>query len=353
MKDYYSILGVEKNADEKEIKKAYRTLSKKHHPDISKENGAEDKFKEVSEAYEVLGDKNKRAQYDRGGSNHGGFGGFEDIFSGGASTEDFFSSFFGGDRNSGRAQNNSKGKDVKIRLGITLDQVEIGDQKNIKYKRNIKCVTCNGVGGAKKDTCSICNGSGRRVERIRTQLGYIQNESICHNCGGRGHIVIDKCNTCNGKAYIQKEENLTIKIPNGVSQGMVFKYTEKGNEGEKISGDLLIEFVINEHKHFKRQNLNLIYELKVPFNLLICGASVEIPGLNNKKYSINIPKMSQPGYNLRLKGRGLPKINTVDVKGDMIVILEFEYPTGITDEELEIVSNLNNKPNFTYKNKNV
>lgn len=351
MKDYYSILGVEKSASEQDIKKAYRTLSKKHHPDICKDSDAEDKFKDIAEAYEIIGNKDKRSQYDRGGSSFGGFG-FDDIFSSGNSNNDFFNSFFGGQRGHRPTHDNKKGKDIKIKLGITLDQVDTGDKITIKYKKNIKCEDCKGVGGVDKTTCTVCNGAGIRTERIRTQLGYMENQSICYNCGGEGHVVKDKCKTCNGKAYKQSEENLNITIPRGVSQGISFKYNGKGNEGERTPGDLIIEFVINEHRYFRRQNLNLIYDLKVPFNILIIGGKVEVPGLNAKKYSIDIPKMSKPGYNLRLKGRGLSKSQS-DIKGDMIIVLDLEYPNDINEDEIKIISELNNKPNFIYNNKTI
>lgn len=353
MKDYYSILGIDKNATEKEIKKAYRTLSKKYHPDISKEKGTEDKFKDIAEAYETLGNPEKKQQYDNGGSMFGsmfggGFDNYSDIFNGG---NDFFSSFF----NTGRAGNtntrrNRKGADTKIRLGVTLDQVETGHTKTIRYNRDVKCGSCNGVGGNKKDTCGSCQGRGRKVERFRTKLGYVQNEQICPNCGGSGKIIIDRCHVCSGTSYVSKKEEIQIQIPKGISQGMVFKYNGKGNEGDGGMGDLLVEFIIEEHPNFKRQNLNLITELKLPFNSLICGEKVEITALNGKKYNVDIPEKSQPGFNLRLKGKGLPKINTVDERGDIIIVLNLDYPKEINDEEMEIISKLNNMPNFTYKN---
>jgi molecular chaperone DnaJ len=348
-KDYYSILGVDRNSSQEEIKKAYRKLSKKYHPDISKEEGTEEKFKEISEAYNVLSDDQKKSNYDRFGSVDGnpfGFGGdpfgFGDAFGG----DSFFDAFFGGGRRGNKTQRT--GSDIKITLSVTLDEIETGGQKTIKYKRKVSCKSCDGVGGKDTRNCISCNGTGRKVVTQRTPIGIIRNETICDNCGGSGKIIIDQCNTCHGQGVEEKTETLTFDIPVGVDHGTSYRYNGKGNENKHGAGNLIIQFMNSPHSRFTRIEYNLIMDLNLPFNLLVTGGKVHIYGLNNKKLEVSVPPKTIPGYKLRLKGQGLPYMSG---KGDMIINIGLDFPNDINDKEMEIISQLNNSDNFIYKPK--
>lgn len=343
MKDYYDILGVNKDVTDAELKKAYRKLSKKYHPDISKESGAEDKFKEVSEAYEVLSDSQKRQRYDRGGSNNpfGGFGGFggTDPFN------DMFGDIFGNRRGSRNRENVNL--DIMIDIDITLDEVELGGSKKIRYKRSMNCDSCKGEGGDGSSSCRSCNGRGRKVERVQTPMGILQTETICPNCGGSGQTITNTCGTCNGNGREEKFEETTINFSKGISESMKYKYNGKGHQRKGRKGDLYVRFVIKNHKIFKRNGTTLIQDVNVPFNVLMLGGEITVSGLNGKTYKMNVPKLSKTGSSLRLKDKGLP-YSEGQLKGDMIVVLNVDFPTELTEEEITIIEQLNNKNNFIY-----
>lgn len=348
MKDYYKILGIDKDASQSDIKKSYRKLSKLYHPDMGKE-ASDDKFKDISEAYSVLSDETKRKQYDNPSSNNP----FDDIF--GSRQEggfgDFFSSFFNGGNNSrstrydGNHRNN-----IRIRIDITLDEVESLSTKKIKYKRKDECNVCDGKGG-QTSSCNTCNGSGSVITETTTPLGKIRQQSVCHMCGGKGFKIVKTCGTCKGEGHSVINEELDIKIPAGVSQEILYKYNGKGNSNKYGTGDLHIQFNIVQHKIFVEQGINLLCEIGLPFNLMITGGEIELPLLNNKKVKLKIPKMVKPGHRLRIKGSGLVGQN--NSKGDVIVTVYPNFPSDITDEELEIIKKLEGKPNFIYNQNNL
>jgi molecular chaperone DnaJ len=347
--DYYNILGVDRSASQEDIKKAYRKLSKKYHPDISKESDAETKFKEISEAYSILGDENKKSQYDRYGSASGsqnqGFGGFEDFFGG---HDSFFDSFFGGSRR--RQSRTKRGGDIRISVEITLDEVFTGATKKIRYRKNSNCKKCDGIGGEGKQTCGTCNGTGRRIVTQRTVLGTMTSETICNNCGGSGYTIKNKCNSCNGNGVESKNEELEFDIPSGVSEDITYKWMGKGHDSQNGAGDLLIDVIIKDHPGIIRQGSDLVMELNVPFNILLLGGNINIQSLNNTNFKVTIPSGSRPGYVMRLKDKGLPDMNS-QKRGDLYIKMAIDFPENLTREEVEIISQLNNKPNFIYSSK--
>tara|TARA_R110000772_G_scaffold2410_4_gene8574 strand:+ start:50398 stop:51444 length:1047 start_codon:yes stop_codon:yes gene_type:complete len=346
-KDYYSILGVDKNATSDEIKKAYRKLSKQHHPDVADNKDSDDVvFKDISEAYSILSNKDKKNSYDNKGKDFG----FDDLFGGRGGFGGFdFGDIFGGRRSTQRQHR--PGSDIKISVGLSLDEVETGTTKTIKYKRKESCGGCNGKGGSDEKNCMPCDGKGVRISVTRTPMGTIQQQVICTNCAGTGKIILNKCGTCNGSGDKEITEELTFDSPVGASDSVLYKYTGKGNSNKHGTGDLLVNFNITPHRYFIRQGKNLIYNIKLPFSILVSGGQINIKGLNGKVFDLTIPKMTKPGQILRIPRKGLSNIDNILDRGDIILNVDVEFPTEINDIELELISQLNNKPNFIYKQK--
>lgn len=357
-RDYYDILEVGKDADDAIIKKSYRKIAMKFHPDRNPDNkAAEDKFKEAAEAYEVLSDPDKRARYDRYGhagvSNQGGFHSAEsmtmdDIFSqfGDVFSDSPFESFFGA-RAQQRAQG-QKGSNLRIKLSLTLEEVETGVKKTIKVKKRVKCVTCKGSGakdGAVKN-CTTCGGSGI-VRQIRsTFLGQMQTTAQCPNCQGTGSIVTDPCPKCRGEGRTIEEETIDIDIPGGVEDGMQLSMRGKGNAGIKGGppGDLLIAIEVKPHAELKRDGNNLIYELHIGFPDAAIGTSIDIPTLSGP-VKIKIPPGTPSGKIFRLNGKGLPSIQAYG-KGDQLIYVNIWTPKKLSDDEKVILEKLKASPNF-------
>lgn len=357
-RDYYDILEVGKDADETIIKKSYRKIAMKYHPDRNPDNhSAEEKFKEAAEAYEVLSDPDKRARYDRYGhagvSNQGGFHSAEnmtmdDIFSqfGDVFSDSPFESFFGA-RAQQRAQG-QKGSNLRIKLSLTLEEVETGVKKTIKVKKRVKCQTCKGSGakdGAVRN-CSTCGGSGV-VRQVRsTFLGQMQTTAQCPNCQGSGSIVVEPCTKCRGEGRTIEEETIDIDIPAGVDDGMQLSMRGKGNAGIKggQSGDLLIAIEIKPHADLKRDGNNLIYEMYIGFPDAAIGISVDIPTLSGP-VKIKIPPGTQSGKIFRLNGKGLPSIQAYG-KGDQLIYVNIWTPKKLSEEEKNILEKLKESPNF-------
>lgn len=340
-KDYYSILGVSKDATPEEIKKSYRKLSKKYHPDVS-DHENDDKFKEVSDAYSVLGDPKKKSEYD----NPNPFGSFGGDSFGGSPFGDMFGDIFGG-RSGSR---NRRGNDTKISISLTLDELESGGIKNIRYKRIVNCNTCSGEGGTDVKTCTQCNGQGFTVSQMRTNIGVISQQVVCNQCNGKGSTVKDKCVPCGGTGRDDAIEELKIEIPKGSPNGTSYKYSNKGNSNQYGTGDLIVEFITKPHKLYRRQNYDLLYDIELPFNILITGGEVEIKGLNNTLHKVTIPIMCNPGYKIQLKGKGL--LNTSNgIKGDIIVNVELDFPHSMSESDINVISSLSNSPNFIYNQK--
>ncbi|MBX3162949.1 MAG: molecular chaperone DnaJ [Bacteroidetes bacterium] len=359
-RDYYEILGVAKNANDDEIKKAYRKLAIKYHPDKNPDDkAAEEKFKEAAEAYEVLSNAEKRQQYDRfghaglGGAAGGGFGGgmnMDDIFSqfgdifGSAFGGGSFSSGFGGSR--GRRVN--RGTNLRIAVKLNLHDIAHGVEKKIKVNKHVACKTCNGSGAknGQYETCAHCKGSGTITRIQQTILGAMQTQTTCGYCHGEGRTVKDKCNTCHGDGIVREEEVIAIKIPAGVADGMQLSMSGKGNAAPRggINGDLLIVIQEEEHPQLKREGSHLIYSLSVSFPDAALGTSVEIPTVEAKA-KIKIDAGTQSGKVLRLKGKGLPDVNSYG-RGDLLVEISVYTPTHLSAEEKKALEDMRESKNF-------
>ncbi|UPT65432.1 MAG: molecular chaperone DnaJ [Sphingobacteriales bacterium JAD_PAG50586_3] len=361
-RDYYEVLGVDRNAGADEIKKAYRKMAVKYHPDKNPgDKTAEDKFKEAAEAYEVLSNQDKRAQYDRFGHNMPGAGGFggggyggggmnmEDIFGqfgdifGGA----FGDAFGGGGGQRGRRVN--KGSNLRVKVKLTLEEIANGVEKKIKLNKYVGCTTCKGTGaegGSGFSTCGTCKGNGQ-VSRVQnTILGRMQTTTVCPECSGEGKIITNKCNTCFGNGIVEGEEVVAINIPAGVSDGMQLSMRGKGNAAARggIPGDLIIAIEEIEHEHFKRMANDIYYELFISFPDAVTGTQLEVPTLDGK-VRIKIDAGTQPGKLLRLRSKGLPSIEGHG-KGDMLISINVWTPQSLSKEEKEIMEKLSVSKNF-------
>ncbi|MFM7671626.1 MAG: molecular chaperone DnaJ [Bacteroidota bacterium] len=363
-RDYYEILGVPKTAGADEIKKAYRKVAMQYHPDRNPgDKAAEEKFKEAAEAYEILSDTDKKAQYDRYGhagmSGQGrGFGGggmnMEDIFSqfGDIFGDDLFGSFFGGGQRGGRGGQRARGvrgNNLRVKLKLNYEEIAKGVTKNIKVKKHVPCNTCDGSGAKDKgsmQTCGTCGGSGQ-VRRVQnTFLGQMQTVSTCSNCHGEGSTITAKCSSCKGEGRVFGEETVSIDIPAGVQEGMQLNASGKGNAGERggMAGDLIILIEEEAHKELHREGLNVAYELHLSFPDAVFGTQVEVPTIDGKA-KIKIPAGTQSGKILRLKGKGFPSINSYE-KGDQLVQVSVWTPQEISAEEKTILEKLGQSNNF-------
>ena len=361
-RDFYEVLGVSKDATPEEMKKAYRKLAIKYHPDKNPDDKeAEAKFKEIAEAYSVLSDPQKKAQYDRfghagvgGAGGYGGQGGFsmDDIFSqfgdifGDGSP---FGSFFGGSRGGGGGRGVRKGSDLRIKLKLNLEDVANGVEKKIKVKRYTSCNTCGGNGaknGTALTTCGTCNGQGqvRRVQQ--TMLGQMVSTSTCPTCNGEGKMVSERCEACFGEGRQLTEDQISIKIPGGVSDNMQLSMSGKGNVPVRggVAGDLLIVIEEEEHPDLKRDGNNTIYDLPVNFADAVLGKEIEIPTVDGK-VKIKLKPGTQAGEVLRLRGKGLPDINGYG-KGDQLVHVNIYTPSTVSNEEKKWLESMRDSENF-------
>lgn len=362
-RDYYEILGVSQSATQEEIKKAYRKVAIKFHPDKNPDNPeAEDKFKEAAEAYEVLSNQDKRARYDRfghqgvGSGAGGGFGGggmnmddifsqFGDIFGSGGGNP--FESFFGG--GAGRGQRQKRGSNLRIKLKLTLDEVAHGAEKKIKVKRYTGCDECGGNGaqnGTALKVCPTCSGSGQIRKVVNTMLGQMVSSSTCPTCGGEGKTIENRCPKCHGEGRTLEEEVINVKIPEGVSDGMQLSMSGKGNAPKRggIPGDLLIVIEEQEDPELKREGINIIYDLYVSFVDASLGTSLEVPTIDGS-VKIKIDAGTQSGKILRLRGKGIPDINGYG-KGDQLIHVNIWTPKDLTEQEKNILNSLKDSPNF-------
>jgi molecular chaperone DnaJ len=358
-RDYYEVLGVAKNADESEIKKAYRKLAMKYHPDKNPgDKTAEDKFKEAAEAYDVLSNQQKKSRYDQfghagmggaGNSGGGGFGGMnmEDIFS---QFGDIFGSGFGGGNRGGRRVN--RGSNLRVKVKLNLQDVANGVEKKIKVNKFVACNSCHGSGaahGSSFSNCNTCRGTGQVTRIMNTMLGQMQTSTTCPDCGGEGQTITDKCKVCFGDGIVRDEEVITIKIPAGVAEGMQLSVSGKGNAGARngINGDLLVLIEEEEHESLKRDGSNLLYEHYVNFADATLGTQIEIPTIDGKA-KIKIDPGTQSGKILRLRGKGLPEVNSYS-KGDLLVNINVWTPQHLSKEEKKILEKFQTAENFAPK----
>jgi len=369
-RDYYDILGVSKGASAAEIKKAYRKMAIKYHPDKNPDNKeAEEMFKEAAEAYEVLSNPEKRSRYDQFGhagvgssaASGGGFAG------GGMSMDDIFSHFgdifgghfgfsggsFGGSGSpfgggSGRRRIN-KGSNLRVRVKLTLEEMAHGVEKKIKIKKYVPCHACNGTGaekGTQPATCPTCHGSGHVTRVTNTFLGQMQTSSTCPQCGGEGNIITRKCTVCQGHGIVKSEEVVTINIPAGVNEGMQLSMSGEGNAAARggIPGDLIILIAEEPHPDLKRDGNNLLYDLYISFPDAALGTSIDVPTVDGKA-RIKLPAGTQGGKVLRLKGKGLPDVNGYG-KGDLLINVNIWTPRSLSHEEKKTLEDLKSSPNF-------
>lgn len=362
-RDYYEILGVDKNADESAIKKAYRKVAMQYHPDRNPDDKeAEEKFKEAAEAYEVLSDPNKKARYDRfghagmenmgGGYSGGGmtmddiFQHFGDVFGDGGSP---FESFFGGQGGSRGRSTGQKGSNLRIKVALTLEEIEAGTTKKIKVKKQVSCKTCGGSGAKDRNsvsTCNTCQGAGYVRQVKNTFLGQMQTTVVCPRCNGAGKTVTASCGTCKGDGRTMDEETIEIEIPGGVQEGMQLSMRGKGNAGQAggPSGDLLIIIEEKPHDHFSRDGINVVYELFLNFADAALGTQAEVPTLSGN-VKVKIPPGTQAGKIFRLKGKGLPSLQQYG-KGDQLINVNIWTPRNLTNEETQMLEKMRNMPNF-------
>ncbi len=364
-RDYYEILGVQKGASADEIKKAYRKVAMQYHPDRNPgDNAAEEKFKEAAEAYEVLSDTNKKAQYDRfghagmsgaagGGGGFSGQGGMrmEDIFSnfGDVFGDDMFGSFFGGGRQGGGRQRGSRGSNLRVKIKMNYAEIANGANKKIKVKKHVSCNTCSGSGAKDSNsvqTCTTCQGSGQVRRVTSTFLGQMQTVTACPACHGEGVTITAKCGSCKGEGRVYGEETVSIDLPAGVQEGMQMSMSGRGNAGERggPAGDLLILIEEEKHPELTRDGLDVQYILPVTFPDVVFGTQAEVPTVEGKA-KIKIPAGTQSGKIFRLKGKGFPELNGYQ-KGDQLVQVKVWTPQTLTDEEQKAIERMRNSENF-------
>ena len=362
-RDYYEVLGVDKNATEDQIKKAYRTIAIKYHPDRNPGNKeAEEKFKEAAEAYDVLHDPQKRQQYDTFGFNgpagSGGFGGFnatsmnmDDIFS-------MFGDIFGGHAGFGgfgggrRGPQVHRGSDLRLKVRLSLDEISHGVTKKFKVRKDITCSHCHGTGaedGSPSETCPTCHGSGVISHTTQSIFGMMQTQGVCPTCDGEGHIIKNKCHHCHGTGVEKGEEVVEIKIPAGVAEGMIINIPGKGNAGQHkgVNGDIQVFVEEEENDTFIRDDNNLIYNLLLDFPTAALGGEVEIPTIEGTRLKVKMEPGTQPGKTLRLRGKGLPAVQGYGRgNGDLVVNVSVYIPKELSREEKAAIEQFRQSDNF-------
>ena len=361
-RDYYEVLGISKTASEDEIKKAYRQIAIKYHPDRNPgDKEAEEKFKEAAEAYNVLHDPQKRQQYDQFGFNGpfggGGFDGFggtsmnmDDIFS-------MFGDIFGGHgfggfgRRSAQTQHH-RGSDLRLKVKLTLEEVNQGVTKKFKVRKDVTCTHCHGTGaedGSSRETCPTCHGSGIITHTTQSIFGMMQTQGVCPTCQGEGQVIKNKCHKCGGTGIMKGEEVVEINIPAGVADGMVVSVPGKGNAGEHggVNGDIQVFIEEVEHETFVRDGNDLIYSLLLDFPTAALGGEVDIPTIDGKTLKVKIDSGTQPGKTMRLRGKGLPAVQGYGSgRGDLVVNISVYVPKTLSREERKALESFKDSDNF-------
>jgi len=359
-RDYYEVLEITKNATDDEIKKSYRRLAKKYHPDLNKgDKAAEEKFKEISEAYEILMDKTKKANYDKYGhagvnsqfgregfewSNFTHFSDLEDIFGGGFGGGGFgnsiFDIFFGSSGQRGGTYRPQRGRDLKTGISITLEEAYTGTKKSLKMTKGVKCSDCQGTGskgGSPPKVCPACGGAGRVQARRDTVFGTFATVTACNTCGGRGKVIVEKCPKCSGSGSVRGEKTISLDIPKGIEEGSTLRITQEGETGSvgAPAGDLYVEIRIVPHSNFKREGADLVYAQSIGIAQATLGCSLSVPTIDGKA-NVKVPAGTQPETTLRLKGKGMPKLRGFGT-GDLLVKIKVEIPKNITSEEKDLL----------------
>lgn len=366
MKDYYEILGVSKTASDDEIKKAYRALAKKYHPDMNPgDKKAEEMFKDVNTAYAVLSDPEKRANYDRFGEDGvngqggfggaGGFGGFGGGFSGDFDISDIFGDIFGG--GSRRRNGPVRGDDLLCRVTVTFEEAAFGCKKEIKYNKVDKCSDCNGTGAAKGSTaktCPRCGGSGSVRTQQRTPFGVMQSTTVCPDCGGKGTIISNPCKCCHGTGNVNVAKTLEVSIPAGIADGNRISLRGMGNAGRNggSAGDLFIEVSVRKHAIFRREGNDIKCEIPITFAEAALGAKINVPTLEGDTVAFDIPEGTQSGTSFTVKGKGIPNISGRG-RGNIVFTVTVEVPKGLTAEQKDALrkfSDLCGNSNYSKRN---
>lgn len=351
MADYYEILGVTRNSDKEEIKRAYRRLARKYHPDVNKEPGAEERFKEINRAYEILSEPEIRARYDRFGEagvsgagapgfqDMGDMGGFADIF------ESFFSGFAGGmGTRTRRPGGPTRGDDLRLDLKLEFREAVFGGEKEIRISHLETCEVCSGSGakpGTRPRTCTTCTGSGQVRRVTRTPFGSFTQVSVCPNCNGTGQMIEDKCAECEGKGQKQVTKKLKITIPAGVDDGTRLRVANEGDSGQKSGppGDLYVYLFVNEDPEFQRDGINVLSQIQISYLQAILGCRIQVNTVDGPE-ELTIPPGTQPNTVLRLENRGVPKLGNPVSRGDHLIAIGIEIPTRVTVEERELLEKL-------------
>jgi molecular chaperone DnaJ len=349
-RDYYETLGVSRNAEQDEIKRAYRKLARKYHPDVNKEEGAEETFKEVSRAYEVLSEPEMRGRYDRfgeagvgGAAAGGGFqdfqdmGGFADIF------ESFFNGF-SGQPGQQRRRGPMRGDDLRLNLKLDFKEAVFGGEKEIRISHLETCLTCTGTGakpGTRPRTCSTCNGAGQVRRATRTPFGIFNQVSACPTCNGSGEVVEDRCETCGGSGQKQTTKKLKITVPAGVENGTRLRVSGEGDSGKRNgpAGDLYVYLVVNDDATFKRDGINILSDLKVSYLQAILGCELEVETVDGR-VGLQIPAGTQPNTVLSLDGRGVPRLGNPVSRGKHLITVKVDIPTRLKADERELLTKL-------------
>ncbi len=348
-RDYYEVLGVDKNASVDDIKKAYRRLAKKYHPDLNPDDreGAEAKFKEASEAYEILSDPEKRSRYDQfghagvdpnmsAGYGSGGFGGFDDFDLG-----DIFGSFFGGGGNSRRNANSpQRGRDVQMNIDLTFEEACFGTKKDVTVSHMEQCHTCHGSGaapGTQPTRCTHCGGTGQVSSMQRTPFGNMQSVRTCEVCRGKGTIINDPCKNCRGEGILRNSKKISVNVPGGIDSGQTLNVRGEGDVGKNggPAGDLLITVRVKPHNIFVRRGSDIMCDYPITFVQATLGGEVMVPTIDGN-VTYNIPEGTQPGTVFRLKGKGAVKLNSSS-RGDQYVKVQVEIPKGISEKQKDLL----------------
>lgn len=355
-RDYYDVLGIDKNASQDEIKKAYRKLSKKYHPDISDDPQADEKFKEVSEAYDTLKDEGKRQQYDQFGhaggqagfggggggygSGFGGQGGFGQGGFGGSGFEDIFDTFFGGGGRQRDPNAPVQGDDLQYTMDLEFEEAIFGKEETIHYKRDENCKTCGGNGakpGTQPTTCSNCRGSGKVTQAQQTAFGTFQTQTTCPQCGGSGQEIKEKCQDCQGRGHTNETHSVKVKIPAGVEDGNQIRLQGQGNAGKNGGpyGDLYVVFRVKDSDIFQRRGSEIYYDLPINFVQASLGDEIKVPTVHGN-VSLKIPAGTQTGTSFRLKNKGAPKLRG-NGNGHQHVKVKVVIPTDLTNRQAELL----------------